>query len=214
MPVTRPPRPGWRSVSTSRRPRCAASSRFQGSTTSFRPSDAKRSPDRKHGGPFTRLSLAVAHRLLPDPSGCKRRVVLQWSWGESNPSPVCGLSDPPGFRRRGLLARLLWALPTSYVGWRDTNPRPADQTVVEAYATRLGALVEHLAEWTDPVVLTFGTAHEAFVAWTGELEPRMRRSGDLVVIPGLRNPPARPPGWRRCCTSPSTTRKRYAARPR
>jgi hypothetical protein len=99
------------------------------------------------------------------------------------PAVLRALTDQPGFRGRGLLARFLWALPTSYVGWRDTNPRPADQTVLATYATRLGALVEHLAEWTDPAVLTLGTAaHEAFVAWAGELEPRMRPSGDLAVI--------------------------------
>jgi hypothetical protein len=99
------------------------------------------------------------------------------------PTVLRALSDQPGFRGRGLLARFLWALPRSYVGWRDTNPAPADRAVIAAYAAKLGAIVEALAEWTDPAVLTLGTAaHEAVVAWAGELEPRMRPTGDLVVV--------------------------------
>jgi len=99
------------------------------------------------------------------------------------PAVLRSLRDQPGFRGRGLLARFLWALPTSYVGWRDTNPDPADQAVVDTYAAKVGALVEGLADWTDPAVLTVGTAaHDALVAWADELEPRIRPAGDLVVI--------------------------------
>jgi replicative DNA helicase len=99
------------------------------------------------------------------------------------PAVLRALTDQPGFRGRGLLARFLWVLPTSYVRWRDINPPPAGQTVVETYATRLGAVVEHLAEWADPAVLTPGYgAHDTLVAWAGELEPRLRPTGDLVVI--------------------------------
>jgi hypothetical protein len=99
------------------------------------------------------------------------------------PAVLRALTDQPGFRGRGLLARFLWALPASYVGWRDTNPPPADVAVVECYATTLGTLVEQLADWTDPAVLTMGTAaHDALVAWADEVEPRIRPAGDLVVI--------------------------------
>ena len=58
------------------------------------------------------------------------------------PDVLRSLSDKPGFRGRGLLARFLYALPESKVGRRDLVPRPIPGHVVERYARGIRALLE------------------------------------------------------------------------
>ena len=52
------------------------------------------------------------------------------------PEVLSQLADMPGFRGRGLLARLLFALPENTVGRRRIGPDPVPADVAQAYDTR------------------------------------------------------------------------------
>lgn len=56
------------------------------------------------------------------------------------------LSDTPGFRGRGLLARFLYALPASPLGSRTLTPAPCPDETVKAYRQ----LIERLLKLTPP----------------------------------------------------------------
>ena len=49
------------------------------------------------------------------------------------------------FRSRGLLARFLYALPVSYVGYRKTNTQPVSEAVRAAYDDTVKKLAEGMA---------------------------------------------------------------------
>jgi hypothetical protein len=90
----------------------------------------------------------------------------------------------PGFRSRGLLARILYALPPSTVGRRKIGPPPVAEPVATAYATNLRALVLTLADWTDPAVLPLTpAANDAVLQLEEVLEPRLHpEHGDLAPV--------------------------------
>jgi hypothetical protein len=46
---------------------------------------------------------------------------------------IRGLDRRPDFRGRGLLARFLYAIPSSLMGRREIRPRPADRRILSAY---------------------------------------------------------------------------------
>jgi replicative DNA helicase len=100
------------------------------------------------------------------------------------PEILTDIAAMPGFRGRGLLARILYAIPTSTVGRRRIGtPSPAEH-VTEAYTATLRSLVINLADWTDPapIVLT-PTANEAVLHLEETLEPRLHPDhGDLAPI--------------------------------
>jgi putative DNA primase/helicase len=55
------------------------------------------------------------------------------------PDVLRGLADKPGFRGRGLLARFLFALPSSRIGRRQTQPRRISPKTTEQCATLIRA---------------------------------------------------------------------------
>lgn len=90
------------------------------------------------------------------------------------PEVLAELADLPGFRGRGLLARILYALPENTVGRRRIGAPPVSSDVVDAYATNLSALVRTLADWTDPAVLPLtAAAGDAVLGLEADVEPRL-----------------------------------------
>lgn len=88
------------------------------------------------------------------------------------------------FRGRGLLARFLYALPTSKVGHRDINPPPVPVDVSEAYVTAVRELAAGLAGWAGdpaPLMLT-ATAREAALAIETAVEPTLVEGGELGAL--------------------------------
>ena len=83
------------------------------------------------------------------------------------PDVLASLTDKPGFRGRGLLARFLYALPASPLGSRHLQPTPCPDSTVTAYRhliERLLKLVppEHNGAW-QPWVLRF--SDDAYQTW-------------------------------------------------
>ncbi|MEU7163859.1 DUF3987 domain-containing protein [Streptomyces morookaense] len=83
-----------------------------------------------------------------------------------------------GFDGRGLLARFLYALPESLVGYRKPDPAPVPEPVAERYERTVTALTLTLAEWTDPAVLRLTPeADQALAAYDQRIEPQLRARG-------------------------------------
>jgi replicative DNA helicase len=100
------------------------------------------------------------------------------------PDVLTDIATMPGFRSRGLLARILYSLPASTVGRRKIGAPPTPEPIATAYATNLRALVLTLADWTDPAVLPLTPdANDAVLHLEESLEPRLHPDhGDLAPI--------------------------------
>jgi len=79
------------------------------------------------------------------------------------PDVLRALSTKPGFRGRGLLARFLYALPRSRMGYRDLEPRQVDDPVAVRYAEGLHRLLAILPPPADPE----GAVHPHVLALDG-----------------------------------------------
>ncbi|WP_019354725.1 DUF3987 domain-containing protein [Streptomyces sp. AA1529] len=94
------------------------------------------------------------------------------------PSVLEDIGKHRGFDGRGLLARFLYALPESLVGYRKINPDPVPESVAARYERSVTALTLSLAEWTDPAVLQLTAAANAvLVAYEERIEPHLRVKG-------------------------------------
>ncbi len=69
------------------------------------------------------------------------------------PEVLRDIAQMPGFRGKGLLARILFAVPENTVGRRRIGADPIPGEVADAYAKNLDALVLDLADRREPVVL-------------------------------------------------------------
>ena len=104
------------------------------------------------------------------------------------PEVIVGLAAKPGFRGRGALARILYAIPPSTVGRRQTKPPPVPATVRERFhadITRLLALRSYDPDHPppDPRVVMFDRQADALLErFEAALEPRLARHADLHVI--------------------------------
>jgi replicative DNA helicase len=95
------------------------------------------------------------------------------------------LSRVTGFAGRGLLDRVLFALPAGNVGFRQVAPPPVPAPLSERYDRELRAIAESLRHTTDPLVLRLDVkATETFRAFRAALEPRRRPDADLGHIQG------------------------------
>lgn len=107
----------------------------------------------------------------------------------TQPGTLAGLADQPGFRDRGVLARILYSLPDNTVGRRKIDPDPVPEPVEARYTDTLRALVLSLADndhitTNGPYRLTLHpdalTVLTALLEW---LEPRLDpRGGQLAGI--------------------------------
>jgi replicative DNA helicase len=99
------------------------------------------------------------------------------------PQVLRDIAAMPGFRGRGLLARILYSLPPNTVGTRKIRTDPIPEDVRDTYAASIRALVLTLAEWTDPAVLMLtADAAELLLSAAERLEPRLGPDGDLGHI--------------------------------
>lgn len=98
------------------------------------------------------------------------------------------LANRPDFRGTGLLARLVYGLPESYVGRRRIDPPPMPDSVRAEFWQLLRAILTVPPLTTDeatpqPRELTLSSeADVAFTAFRAALEPRLGPDGDLAHV--------------------------------
>jgi len=100
------------------------------------------------------------------------------------PDVLKGLTDHPGFRGRGLLARFLYALPESRLGRRSNNSRPVPPTVRTAYEEDILALLK-LPASPDGSPYLLRMSPEAWQIWNGFeawIEPKLAPFAELNHI--------------------------------
>jgi replicative DNA helicase len=97
------------------------------------------------------------------------------------PDVLRQIARMPGFRGRGLLARILYALPANNVGRRRVGAAAIPTEVQETYDANVKTMVSSLAEWTDPAVLPLEPeAAKLLLDFEADLEPRLDPdAGDL-----------------------------------
>ncbi|GAA1092127.1 YfjI family protein [Kitasatospora arboriphila] len=99
------------------------------------------------------------------------------------PSVFRDIAKAKGFGDRGLLARFLYALPRSMVGFRNLTPDLIPPQVADTYARTLTALALAMAGWTDPAVLTLSPeADAALLTHQRRTEAALRPGGPLAHI--------------------------------
>lgn len=96
------------------------------------------------------------------------------------PVVLADLARVDGARERGLLARILYSLPPSWLGRRKISPQPVPTGVASAYDTNVVTLVETLAGWEDPAVVVLSDdALQTVRVLMAELEPQLGPGGDM-----------------------------------
>lgn len=100
------------------------------------------------------------------------------------PDVLLAIGANRSFRGRGLLARIMFAMPVSRVGRRDIGPPAADQKVIANYAQAVTDLAAGLFPRTgDPVVLTLtANAHKAILSIETAVEPTLGERGELRAL--------------------------------
>jgi hypothetical protein len=96
------------------------------------------------------------------------------------PSVIAGLASKPTFRDRGLLARILYSLPTSALGSRAVNAREVPRSVAEAYEAALAGLLGAYEGGEKPLLRFEAGADALRATYQQALEPRLGPDGDLV----------------------------------
>jgi hypothetical protein len=104
------------------------------------------------------------------------------------PDVLRRLSDKPGFRGRGLLARFLYGLPTSRLGMRSLVPSPVPSRTEDAYGhgverlLRLSPPLDACGAW-QPWCLGFSSsAYQAWKEFQRTIENLMREGAKLHSI--------------------------------
>jgi hypothetical protein len=104
------------------------------------------------------------------------------------PEVLRGLASTPGFRGRGLLARFLYSVPPSRLGFRKTGMPPVSAEIRRSYDRNLLRLLQ-LPFARDPDgkpsahILRFDPrALDSLQAWEAEIEPMLAPGGELGGI--------------------------------
>ena len=99
------------------------------------------------------------------------------------PAVLSAIARSPLMRGRGLLARFLYCLPVSTVGYRRSDPAVVPPAISAAYAATVRDLAMVLADWTDPAVITLsGPAGAVLRLFQEDIEPRLQAGADLAHI--------------------------------
>jgi replicative DNA helicase len=99
----------------------------------------------------------------------------------TQPGVLTRLGDTPEFREQGLLARVLYSVPESRLGYRNPAPDPMPPAARDLYSATLTALTLSLDALTEPRTLTFTPdASRAVTGLLGAIEPRFRPGADLA----------------------------------
>ncbi|MEQ4209643.1 YfjI family protein [Actinopolymorpha sp. B9G3] len=90
------------------------------------------------------------------------------------PDVLHDIAQMPGFRGRGLLARILFSVPENTVGRRRIGTAPVPEQVAHAYTHNLQSLVLTLADLRERALLPLtDTASEAVLALEADVEPKL-----------------------------------------
>ena len=99
----------------------------------------------------------------------------------TQPGVLQRLGDTPQFREQGLLARFLYSLPQSTVGYRHPSPDPMPPATRDLYTATVTALTLSLSALDEPRILSFTPdAARAVTSLLAAVEPRFRPNGDLA----------------------------------
>lgn len=99
----------------------------------------------------------------------------------TQPGVLDRLGDTPEFREQGFLARLLYSVPESRLGYRDPSPHPMPPEARDLYTATVTALTLSLSALDEPRTLTFTPdAAQAVTGLLGAVEPRFRPGADLA----------------------------------
>lgn len=99
------------------------------------------------------------------------------------PAVLQDLAAAPGARDRGLLARFLFSLPPSNLGFRRVRTDPVPETVATTYDSRLDLLVRTLIDLPEPVTLSLTTQADAVVeSLQDQMETHLRPEQPLSHI--------------------------------
>ncbi|MEU9654993.1 DUF3987 domain-containing protein [Streptomyces chartreusis] len=99
------------------------------------------------------------------------------------PPVLTDLAQTPGARGRGLLARFLFSIPESTLGYRRIVVPPIPEKISRVYGTRLTALVHTLTDLPEPVTIKCsGPADQAVIRLQEAIEPQLRPEGALAHI--------------------------------
>lgn len=126
---------------------------------------------RGHGGDDLRIGRKSREREDIERAALTLGLCLQ-------PAVLGELHRIPGASDKGLLARILYALPADNVGYRKTNPATVPEDVARAYDANVRSLIMSLAD-IDPYTVPFSAdATAAINALNDETEPRLRHTGE------------------------------------
>ena len=106
------------------------------------------------------------------------------------PDVLESLRDKPGFRGRGLLARFLYGLPRSPLGYRTLEPRAIPEEVKRRYYRGIRELLEFAPEKVIEMTLSLA-AYDQWKAFQRVIERHFREGGELQ---GLRDWGSKLPG--------------------
>lgn len=99
------------------------------------------------------------------------------------PDVLRDLAGMPGSDQRGLMARVLYALPESTIGHRQINPPPVPADIHGDYAANLRALTYSMRPLDQPAVLTLTPeAHQLVTDHETEVEPKLAPDGEYAAI--------------------------------
>lgn len=99
------------------------------------------------------------------------------------PDVLLDIARLPGFRGRGLLARILFSLPNNTVGRRRVGTPPPSTTTIDMYDERLSSIVIDLHRLDAPAVLPLtGSAQDRVLQFEAELEPQLAPGAALGHI--------------------------------
>ncbi|MEV6891392.1 YfjI family protein [Kribbella sp. NPDC051137] len=102
----------------------------------------------------------------------------------TQPGTLQGLAAQPGFRDRGVLARILYSLPVNTVGQRDNQAQPVPEPTEQTYRDALRTLVLLLADHDTPHTLDLTPdARQVLLDFQDWIEPRLHpQTGQLAPI--------------------------------
>ncbi|MEW2548889.1 DUF3987 domain-containing protein [Streptomyces sp. NPDC047002] len=99
------------------------------------------------------------------------------------PAVLQDLASTPGARDRGLLARFLYALPASNLGYRKTRTTPVPEPVAQRYRNRLSTLLHTLYALPEPTTIPLTPAADRAVeALQDQLEAALRPEQPLAHL--------------------------------
>ncbi|MFD4144426.1 DUF3987 domain-containing protein [Streptomyces sp. NPDC058572] len=99
------------------------------------------------------------------------------------PTVLTDLAQTPGARGRGLMARFLFALPASTVGYRKVVVPPVPEKTARSYESRLTTLIHTLRDLPEAATIKCSDpADQAVIKLQQDIEPKLRPEGALGHI--------------------------------